>query len=146
MYSGLGGVEAHQEGGKPAAAVTNAGELGLVSAGTDRGWRAWTLVHPPGRWSESIGARGGAGCQAHGRDAVVRRFPPVTIAPATPGGDPAAPTGQVFNAFQADNAFIMSNGQPANFLFATEDGTISGWNRGAGTQSIITVNEFIDPM
>ena len=76
---------------------------------------------------------------------TVDRIPPVTIAPATPGGDPAAPTGQVFNAFQADNAFVLSDGQPANFLFATEDGTISGWNPGAGTQSIITVNESIDP-
>ena len=35
---------------------------------------------------------------------------------------------------------------PANFLFATEDGTISGWNAGAGTQSIITVNEFDRPV
>jgi hypothetical protein len=70
---------------------------------------------------------------------TVNRILPVTIAPATPGGDPAAPTGQVFNAFQADNAFMLRDGQPANFLFATEDGTISGWNPGAGTQSIITV-------
>src|ERR1700742_2781199 len=40
---------------------------------------------------------------------------------------------------------MLSDGQPANFLFVIEDGTISGWNPGAGTQSIITVNESIDP-
>jgi uncharacterized protein (TIGR03118 family) len=69
----------------------------------------------------------------------------VTIAPATPGGDPAAPTGQVFNAFSASNAFTLQDGSPATFLFATEDGTISGWNKEAGTQSIIAVNESANP-
>jgi uncharacterized protein (TIGR03118 family) len=76
---------------------------------------------------------------------TVNAIPPVTIAPPTPGGGPATPTGQVFNAFQADNAFMLSDGKPATFLFATEDGTISGWNRAAGTQSIIAVNESVDP-
>ena len=70
-------------------------------------------------------------------------IPAVTIAPATPGGDPAAPTGQVFNSFASSNAFTLMNGKPATFLFATEDGTISGWN--GGTESIIAVNESIDP-
>lgn len=73
-------------------------------------------------------------------------IPPVTIAvPA--GQDPgtASPTGQVFNAFQSDGAFALPNGAPAVFLFATEDGTISGWNPAAGTQSIITVNEADNP-
>ena len=46
---------------------------------------------------------------------TVNRIPPVTIAPATPGGDPAAPTGQVFNAFQADNAFMLTR-RPAGEL------------------------------
>jgi uncharacterized protein (TIGR03118 family) len=41
---------------------------------------------------------------------------------------PAAPTGQVFNG---GSSFSISNGTttaPARFLFATESGTISGWN------------------
>jgi uncharacterized protein (TIGR03118 family) len=37
----------------------------------------------------------------------------------------------------------LQNGNPATFLFATEDGTISGWN--GGTQSIIAVNESANP-
>jgi uncharacterized protein (TIGR03118 family) len=72
-------------------------------------------------------------------------IPPITIAPAEPGGGPAAPTGQVFNSFAAANAFVLQDGSPATFLFATEDGTISGWNKAAGTESIIAVNESLNP-
>jgi uncharacterized protein (TIGR03118 family) len=72
-------------------------------------------------------------------------IPPVTIAPATPDGGPAAPTGQVFNSFASSNAFTLMDGKPATFLFATEDGTISGWNMAAGSESIIAVNESADP-
>jgi uncharacterized protein (TIGR03118 family) len=39
----------------------------------------------------------------------------------------------------------LQDGSPATFLFATEDGTISGWNAVAGSQSIIAVNEAADP-
>jgi len=77
--------------------------------------------------------------------ATLNVIPPVTIAPASPGAGPSAPTGQVFNSFAASGAFMLSDGSPATFLFATEDGTISGWNKAAGTQSIITVNESADP-
>jgi uncharacterized protein (TIGR03118 family) len=72
-------------------------------------------------------------------------IPPVTIAPATPDGGPAAPTGQVFNSFASSDAFTLMDGKPATFLFATEDGTISGWNMAAGSESIIAVNESANP-
>ncbi|HEY1942129.1 MAG TPA: TIGR03118 family protein [Roseiarcus sp.] len=53
----------------------------------------------------------------------------ITIA-APPGQTtPSAPTGQVFNF--ANTGFNISSGgttAPSVFLFATEDGTISGWN------------------
>jgi len=73
-------------------------------------------------------------------------IPPITIAVPT-GQTPgtAAPTGQVFNSFQSEGAFILKDGKPATFLFATEDGTISGWNSQAGTQSIIAVDEANNP-
>jgi hypothetical protein len=58
---------------------------------------------------------------------------------------PAAPTGQVFNAFASSGAFTLQDGSIATFLFATEDGTISGWNAAAGSQSIIAVNEAAGP-
>ena len=73
-------------------------------------------------------------------------IPPITIA-VPPGQTPgtASPTGQVFNSFAADGAFTLQDGSPATFLFATEDGTISGWNAAAGTQSIIAVDEANNP-
>jgi uncharacterized protein (TIGR03118 family) len=39
-----------------------------------------------------------------------------------------APTGVVFNA---TTDFAVAPGQPARYIFATEDGTIAGWNSGA---------------
>jgi uncharacterized protein (TIGR03118 family) len=73
-------------------------------------------------------------------------IPPITIA-VPPGQMPgtASPTGQVFNSFQSEGAFTLQDGSPATFLFATEDGTISGWNSAAGKQSIIAVDEADNP-
>jgi len=70
-------------------------------------------------------------------------IPAVTIAPASASDESSTPTGQVFNSFASSGAFTLMNGKPATFLFATEDGTISGWN--GGTESIIAVNESINP-
>ena len=46
-----------------------------------------------------------------------------------PAGTLAAPTGIVFNG---STSFVLPapNSKPAAFIFATEDGTISGWNGG----------------
>ena len=53
----------------------------------------------------------------------------VTIPPsAVNQGQMGVPTGQVFNG---TTGFTLGNGKPANFIFATEDGTISAWNGGA---------------
>ena len=54
----------------------------------------------------------------------------VTIPPpdGSPPGTTATPTGQVFNG---TTDFTVTNGTtsaPSRFIFATEDGTISGWN------------------
>ena len=58
--------------------------------------------------------------------------------PTSSTEDPvSAPTGQVFNS---TTAFVLSGGQPATFLFAGEDGTISGWNGPAGPNAIIMVD------
>ncbi len=63
--------------------------------------------------------------------------------PATP---PGSPTGQVFNSFgkAAPGDFDLSaNGKSAAavFLFATEDGTISGWNPGVEpTNAVLAVD------
>ena len=46
---------------------------------------------------------------------------------------PGAPTGIVFNG---STAFTLSNGNPARFLFASEDGTLSGWNGGPAAEVV----------
>ena len=54
----------------------------------------------------------------------------VTI-PAPPGSTtPASPTGLIFNG---TTNFAVTTG-PARFIFATEDGTISGWNTGLNAE------------
>ncbi len=62
----------------------------------------------------------------------------VTIPPPAGGMSPAAPTGTVFNG---TGQFLVGTGQPGLFLFATEDGTISGWNPNANaTEAVLEVD------
>lgn len=49
----------------------------------------------------------------------------VTIPPPKGQSGPAAPSGTVYNY---TGGFTVSSGNPAFFLFVTEDGTVSGWN------------------
>jgi uncharacterized protein (TIGR03118 family) len=81
----------------------------------------------------------------NGNNVTLNAIPPVTIAPPDPSVLTASPTGIVFNSFSQSGAFTLPgpDGKPANFLFATEDGTISGW--AGGTQSTIVVNEANNP-
>jgi uncharacterized protein (TIGR03118 family) len=63
----------------------------------------------------------------------------VTVAPTFGGAGPAAPTGQVFNGTAS---FELTPGNPARFIFATEDGTISGWNPAVSpTTAILQVDK-----
>ena len=59
----------------------------------------------------------------------------VTVPPPAGGVPPSAPTGQVFNG---GTGFNVGLNQPARFIFATEDGTISGWN--SGTNAVLMVD------
>jgi uncharacterized protein (TIGR03118 family) len=63
----------------------------------------------------------------------------VTIPPAdATSGSTGTPTGVVFNG---TTDFALAPGMPADFLFVTEDGTISGWNPGVkATAAVIVVN------
>ena len=69
----------------------------------------------------------------------------VTIPPpaGSPAGTTAAPTGNVFNP-TSDFAVPVPQGpasKPSIFIFATEDGTISGWNPNVSqTQAILAVD------
>jgi uncharacterized protein (TIGR03118 family) len=65
----------------------------------------------------------------------------IPTAPNSPAGAVAAPTGVVFNS---TNSFVVSAGGKSGasrFIFATEDGTISGWNPAVdSTHAILAVN------
>jgi len=62
----------------------------------------------------------------------------VTIPPSDPTSPPGTPTGTIFNG---GTGFELKKGFPAVFLFATEDGTISGWNpKVDATHAVIKVN------
>src|SRR5260370_14308632 len=61
--------------------------------------------------------------------------PPPGFAPGTQ----SAPTGVVFNGSPTD--FLVAPGKQAIFIFATEDGTISGWNPGVNvTNAVLEVD------
>jgi uncharacterized protein (TIGR03118 family) len=63
----------------------------------------------------------------YGGDGSVQ-LPVANIPSANPAkGQPATPTGIVFNTSQG---FLLSNGKPATFLFSTLDGLLAGWNEG----------------
>jgi uncharacterized protein (TIGR03118 family) len=57
--------------------------------------------------------------------------PPPGFAPGTQ----SAPTGVVFNGSATD--FLVAPGKSAHFIFATEDGTISGWNSGQSAVLVV---------
>jgi uncharacterized protein (TIGR03118 family) len=58
----------------------------------------------------------------------------VTIPPGAGGTPPSPPTGTVFNF---TTQFLVGPSEPAIFLFATENGTISGWNPNRNVSSAI---------
>jgi uncharacterized protein (TIGR03118 family) len=70
----------------------------------------------------------------------------VTIPPPknSPAGTVSAPTGAVFNG-SADFVLPAPNGNPAAFIFATEDGTISGWNGGPSAFLAVDNNDKGSP-
>jgi uncharacterized protein (TIGR03118 family) len=82
---------------------------------------------------------------------VVQKFPPssqggplVVRIPLPDGSCCGAPTGVVFNPTQEFK--IPGTNFPATFIFATEDGTIVGWNRNVdGTNGIILIDHSSVP-
>jgi uncharacterized protein (TIGR03118 family) len=116
----------------PAAAVTLYGQTNLVSdipglaPVTDANLvNPWGISHAPNGpfWISDNGKGVTTLYQGNGS-----KVPLVVTIPPPAGGSTSAPTGQVFNS---TNDFMISSGGasgPSRFLFATEDGTISGWN------------------
>jgi uncharacterized protein (TIGR03118 family) len=65
--------------------------------------------------------------------------PLVVAVPGAGGAGQSLPTGQVYNG---TSAFEVSPGKPAQFIFATEDGTISAWapNQADLTKAVIKID------
>ena len=65
----------------------------------------------------------------------------VTIPTSARNKDGGNPTGVVFNSTPFFKVTKNGNSQPAKFIFASEDGSISGWNPNVdGTNAIIAVD------
>src|SRR5260370_1127395 len=98
----------------------------------------WGLSHSPnGPWQVSDN-RTGLTTQY---PSVGKQVPPAVTLPTPAGVKPAAPTANVFNS-TIDFA-ISKNGKPfaSQFIFATEDGTISGFNPNVdSTHAILAVD------
>jgi uncharacterized protein (TIGR03118 family) len=105
----------------------------------------WGLSHGPTTpWWVSDNGTGVATLYNGGGQAFPVGSPlVVTIPPPkdSPAGTTAAPTGNVFNG---TSGFVVTEGMvsgPSLFIFATEDGTISGWNRNVDvTHAILEVD------
>jgi uncharacterized protein (TIGR03118 family) len=105
---------------------------------------AWGLSHnPTGPWWVSDNGTGKSTLYNGGGTPLSL----VVTIPTPPGGNPpATPTGNVFNSASStypDEFAVSKNGKsgPSLFIFATEDGTISGWNPTVDrTNAILTVN------
>jgi uncharacterized protein (TIGR03118 family) len=97
---------------------------------------AWGLTHPPGGpwWISDNNSGWSTLYDNHGTKN------PLDVLIPTAGGDgPGSPTGTVFNGSSSE---FKIKGAPAVFLFATLDGTISGWvpsvNRNAAMIAVTT--------
>jgi len=101
---------------------------------------AWGLSHGPTTpwWVSDNGT--GVATLYTGAGATAPPGPPLVVTVPPPGGSAsgttASPTGNVFNG---TNSFAVANAatgksDPALFIFATEDGTISGWNPAVNAQ------------
>src|SRR5260370_9348970 len=95
---------------------------------------AWGIVQPPGGpfWVNTNGT--GFSELFDGTGTPLALLPRVAIPPPMGGMPPSAPTGIVFNPTNANKS---DNFAGDIFIFATEDGTISGWQPSDGTNAML---------
>jgi uncharacterized protein (TIGR03118 family) len=86
----------------------------------------WGLDHSPGGPWFVAAADTGYSLVYDGTGAPYPSGNPTVISVPSPGNNgPGAPTSVVYNG---TSDFQLATGLPATYLFATEDGTIAGWN------------------
>jgi len=103
---------------------------------------SWGIVHPPTGpwWVNDNGTGVSTVYNAEGEPFPAASPIIVTIPPPAGGTGPATPTGIIFNGTKD---FDVAAGEPARFIFVTEDGTISGWNPAVNpTTAILKVDNF----
>ena len=101
----------------------------------------WGLAHAPSGplW---VADNGTGKSTVYNRNTGAKMSLTVTI--PVPGGGTSAPTGTVFNLSDSGDFVVKANGKSGQsaFLFATEDGTIAGWNpKVSQNKAVITVNQ-----
>jgi uncharacterized protein (TIGR03118 family) len=64
-------------------------------------------------------------------------IPPVSI-PSHVAGTPGNPTGNIYNG--TEDFTVAGTGLPAEFLFASEDGTVSAWNDNTGATAVVVAD------
>ncbi len=111
---------------------------------------SWGLAHSPtGPWFVADNGTGvSTAYNGNGRPFPSSLPTVITIPPpaGSPAGTTSAPTGIVFNSVNSTNRddFVVSANSksgPSIFMFATEDGTISGWNKNVDpTHAILAVD------
>jgi len=124
-------------------------DLSGVALNTDANLvNPWGIAYSPtgAFWVADNGAGLATNYNAGGQPFTTNTPGSVTIPPPNGSTATAAPTGEVFNS---TSNFVITSGQnsaAATFLFATEDGTISGWNASVNaTAAILEVDNSANP-
>jgi len=136
---------------RPPSQETSYTQTNLVSDGSvpaahiaDNLINPWGISHSPTGplWISDNGSGVTTVYDGAGNLVPIAGHDSITIAAPMGQTDPSAPTGQVFN-IAGDGFDISQGGVTASsiFLFATEDGTISGWNPNVNSgSSVIAVD------
>ena len=103
---------------------------------------AWGLISGPGTpfWVSNNAGGTSTLYSVNAAGTAANIVPLVVTIPNAPSQpSPGSPTGVMFNGSPTD--FLLAPGKPAFFMFATEDGTIQGWNPGVmPTTAVIKVD------
>lgn len=100
----------------------------------------WGLSHSPtGPWWIANAETGSSSVYTGTGQAVL---PAISIPSPTGTANGGAPTGNVYNEVVSSkpDAFVVKKGTakgPSSFIFATEDGTLAGWNYGVDSKNAI---------
>jgi uncharacterized protein (TIGR03118 family) len=107
-------------------------DIAGVAQNTDRNLvNAWGMAVPSSSgpiWVSDNGTGVSTLYQLDGTAVPSPTSPLVVTIPANQAGDTGSPTGVVFNSTAFFKVTKNGNSQPARFIFASEDGVISGWN------------------